>query len=209
MSQTVFIDGEKSRKAQIQSGVPQGTVLSPILSLLCINNIGEELTSRVCSFADDNFLFGIAKASLINSKSKSMLIGWKSGPTDGKWCSVLVGAIFSASVAKSLEMHDYMIKGKMLQHVQRKQYLSWKSNWVGSIMLKTLSETLIEHKGWKKRNPKNIAHRKWKYKRISHSCDLPSNIYSTFCITEWYRNSFFWRTIRDWATFSNNEILEL
>ncbi len=58
--QSVVIDGEKSEEAQVRSGVPQfpqGTVLGLLISLLYINDIGNDLTSKIRLFADDCHLF--------------------------------------------------------------------------------------------------------------------------------------------------------
>ena len=59
--QSVVIDGERSEEAQVRSGVPQGTVLGPLLFLLYINDIGNDLTSKIRLFADDSLLFGVVK----------------------------------------------------------------------------------------------------------------------------------------------------
>ena len=52
--QVVLVDGEPSRPAPVLSGVPQGTVLGPVLFLLYINEIPSVLQHSTCgSFADD------------------------------------------------------------------------------------------------------------------------------------------------------------
>ena len=52
--QTVVVKGSKSQEAPVISGVPQGTVLGPILFLVFINDIKNTVTeSNVSFFADD------------------------------------------------------------------------------------------------------------------------------------------------------------
>src|SRR5437867_13381445 len=51
--QKVCIDGESSDWAALTSGVPQGSVLGPILFLIYINDIDVDLISTVRKFADD------------------------------------------------------------------------------------------------------------------------------------------------------------
>ena len=58
-TQKVVIDGEFSPSIPVTSGVPQGTVLGPLMFLLYINDIGELIdnSTSIKLFADDCLLF--------------------------------------------------------------------------------------------------------------------------------------------------------
>ena len=55
--QAVVINGINSEKIPVSSGVPQGSVLGPILFLAYINDLHEQVKSRVRLFADDTALY--------------------------------------------------------------------------------------------------------------------------------------------------------
>ena len=56
-NQCVVVDGESSSSARVVSGVPQGTVLGPLLFLCFINDLPDQVKSRVRLFADDCLLY--------------------------------------------------------------------------------------------------------------------------------------------------------
>ena len=56
-SQTVVLNGNNSDELPVSSGVPQGSVLGPILFLLYINDLPDSLQSQVCLFADDTAVY--------------------------------------------------------------------------------------------------------------------------------------------------------
>ena len=51
-TQAVVVDGHSSSPCQATSGVPQGSVVGPILFLIYINNLPNAVESKVCLFAD-------------------------------------------------------------------------------------------------------------------------------------------------------------
>ena len=53
----VTLEGESSQQVKVDSGVPQGTVLGPILLLCHINDLPDAVKSSVRLFADDCLLY--------------------------------------------------------------------------------------------------------------------------------------------------------
>ncbi len=59
--QQVLLQNSESHIGMLKSGVPQGSVLGPLLFLLYINDIADEIKSLVRLFADDSSLISSAK----------------------------------------------------------------------------------------------------------------------------------------------------
>jgi hypothetical protein len=55
--QSVVVDSKSSSSASVLSGVPQGTVLGPLMFLLYINDLPDQLTSSCRLFADDCLVY--------------------------------------------------------------------------------------------------------------------------------------------------------
>ena len=53
---TIRVDGYLSKPHSINSGVPQGSVISPVLFILFINDLLSSTSSSIFSFADDTYL---------------------------------------------------------------------------------------------------------------------------------------------------------
>ena len=62
-TQTVVLENEKSDTVPVTSGVPQGSVLGPILFLIYINDLPDSTRSKVRLFADDTAIY-LAVSSL-------------------------------------------------------------------------------------------------------------------------------------------------
>ena len=67
--QRVVLEGSILENVSVTSGVPQGSVLGPVLFLLYINDLPNSLTSKVRLFADDAIVY-----SEINSISDSQIL---------------------------------------------------------------------------------------------------------------------------------------
>ena len=55
--QLIVLNGHGSSWMDLQAGVPQGSILRPLLFLICINDLPDDLTSNPNMFSDESTLF--------------------------------------------------------------------------------------------------------------------------------------------------------
>ena len=55
--QYIHSEGITSRKAKVSTGVPQGSILGPLLFLIHINDLYKATNLKVVNFADDTLLY--------------------------------------------------------------------------------------------------------------------------------------------------------
>ena len=67
--QRVVLNGSFSSYSTVESGVPQGSVLGPLLFLIYINDLERNIKSNIKLFADDTMLFSIVKDPTISANN--------------------------------------------------------------------------------------------------------------------------------------------
>jgi sarcosine oxidase/L-pipecolate oxidase len=76
----VTVLGATSSERPVLSGVPQGSILCPILFLLYVNNLPDVVNNaKVVSFADDTKLFKCVDSRIYVPRFKVILIILRSG----------------------------------------------------------------------------------------------------------------------------------
>ena len=83
--QRVVLNGQSSSWTNVKAGVPQGSILGPLLFLIYINDLADGLSSNTKLFADDTSLFSVIHDSVITtlelnsdlSRIKQWAFQWK------------------------------------------------------------------------------------------------------------------------------------
>ena len=70
--QRVVLNGFPAGYSTIESGVPQGSVLAPLLFLIYINDLERNIKSNVIFFADDTMLFSIENDPVISANELNL-----------------------------------------------------------------------------------------------------------------------------------------
>ena len=94
-TQEVVIEGKKSKTAPVTSGIPQGSVLGPLLFLIYVNDLPDMLDSNIQLFADDTKIFRTIQSqsdALAMQNDLSKLMTWSKTwqlPFNTSKCKVL------------------------------------------------------------------------------------------------------------------------
>ena len=151
----VVVEGEQSKSVTVESGVPQGIVLGPLMFLCHINYLPDVVRSQVRLFADDCLLYRQIKSNedhVLLQKDLTVLEIWAS-----RW-----GMRFNAKKCyvmsiRNTSSHLYQLDNTILQQVSTNPYLgitlSEDLQWSAHIqnIVKKSNSTL----GFLRRNLKN------------------------------------------------------
>ena len=120
--QRVVINGKESNWRNVLSGVPQGSVLGPILFVIFVNEMDEGLTCKISKFADDTKITGrvttTAEKALIQS-DLDRLVNWSN-----KWqMSYNVNKCKILHIGSSNDRSNYSMNGTELLKVNEEKDL--------------------------------------------------------------------------------------
>ena len=123
-AQTVSIQGIKSSSIPVVSGVPQGSVLGPLLFLLFINDIDNDMQSSLRLFADDTILYreiwSKADHNIIQNDIQTLFKWSQTWKLD---FNVSMCKVLTISNKTDLDKFNYTLNNDLLEHVNSHQYL--------------------------------------------------------------------------------------
>ena len=129
-NQRVVVDGFASKEAPVMSGVPQGTVLGPLLFLIFINDIAAETSSSIRLFADDCLLYREVRTHAdchLLQQDLDKLTQWSK--TWGMQFNVKKCNIISITNATKHNIsHQYLMDGEIVSPTDTTDYLGVRFN---------------------------------------------------------------------------------
>ena len=115
-TQQVVVEGEQSAPAPVTSGVPQGTVLGPLLFLVYINDLPWSVTSASRLFADDCLIYRVvnntADSDALQKDLESLQTWeqhWQMSFNPDK-CEVIRITNKKATISRSYTIHGEVLK---------------------------------------------------------------------------------------------------
>ena len=124
-TQRVVIKGHSSTYVHVDSGVPQGTVLGPLMFLLYINDITSNISSCIRLFADDCVLYRVIQSEQDHHHLQQDLIYGIIKWTKHWQMSLNIDkcVILTCSRSTSPPEYHYNIDNTMLNRTSQHQYL--------------------------------------------------------------------------------------
>ena len=125
-TQSVLVDGVRSRDEKVLSGVPQGTVFGPLLFLIYINDMAEQVSpgTKIRLFADDTILYRVTDTvedQIILQNDLKKLEQWAKDwgmKFNAKKCHVL-----TVNKGPHRSPYFYQLDGVVLSSVESEKYL--------------------------------------------------------------------------------------
>ena len=177
---TVRVGDAHSKTHSIPSGIPQGSVLGPLLFLLYVNDLPEDILNHISLFADDLKMFAPSSTPDVNQRDLDALTVWQdmwllSFNTNDEKCKVM-------HVGKNNPQCEYTLNGITLPVVEHEKdlgvHVTNTLKWDDHIM-KSISKA-NQCIAWVSRSV------------ISRSPDVMVNIYKTlirphleYCVQLW------------------------
>jgi hypothetical protein len=123
-SQTVVVNGKESSARPVSSGVPQGTVLGPLLFLIYINNITDHIKSSLRLFADDSVLYRPITSMEDHETIQNDLRTLQKWADDWKMkFNVSKCAVMTITKKKKPSLCNYTMKNETIPRVDEHDYL--------------------------------------------------------------------------------------
>ena len=122
--QRVVVDGDHSTSVPVRSGVPQGTVLGPLMFLLYINDIGDDIKSSIRLFADDSLIYmAISSRDHCQQLQDDLttVVNWTK-----KWQMIFNPSkcyVLQIARVRALISYPYHMDGHVLETVSHNPYL--------------------------------------------------------------------------------------
>ena len=123
-TQSTVVNGVHSSYVEATSGVPQGSVLGPMLALLYIDDIDNAITSQVKLFADDSVMHRYILTQndqVILQSDLDTISSWAE-----KWLMALdinKCSVLSITLKRNYIFHDYYVIGATPKRVTNHDYL--------------------------------------------------------------------------------------
>jgi len=154
-SQCVVVEGQQSGSAAVTSGVPQGTVLAPLLFLCFINDLPKGILSKIKLYADDVLLYNTIHTQQDCQqlqKDLDLLGNWAA-----KWKMVFNPQkceFIRITKKKHPTLNKYYIQNKEIKEVTHAKYLgiTLSHNLSWSEHIKKITNKANKTKGFLQRN---------------------------------------------------------
>ena len=137
-TQSVVLEGASSEHVDVQSGVPQGTVLGPLLFILYINDLPKGVDSQVRLFADDCIIYREIQSDADNTALQqdiNRLCAW-----EAKWqmkFNIDKCHVMHITHKRRVKVTQYTMNGTPLHSIAKHSYLgvelNSKLNWADHI----------------------------------------------------------------------------